>query len=201
MNQTPKGSTPYETWVLTLRAWQEDHQVSLDGLPTLADDTFTPETYQRLVQHIHNAMDRVAKEWDDGAARAFSAQLSPFDLGRGLVSLRGLLARQWQLANHSSLPDGLRIPLSDGVRRQATATQQGLEDSVRRRIAGASHDRSSWEGVLRTLRENSLTRITEYTMGADGRMVIALDIPEPSLDQGLPATRSSRFAHRRLFTD
>ena len=40
-----------------------------------------------------------------------------------------------------------------------------------------------------------------YTVGADGRMVIAMDIPEVSLDQGLPATRSSRFAHRRLFTD
>lgn len=201
MIPAPRGSTPYETWVLTLRAWQDDHQVSLDGLPDLADDTFTPETYQRLVQHIHNAMDRVAKEWDDGATRAFSAQLSPFDLGRGLVSLRALLARQWQLANHPSLPDGLRIPLSDGVRRQATTTQQNLEDSVRKRIAGASHDRSSWERVLRALRESSLTRIADYSVGEDGRMTVALEIPAVPKDRVPSAARTNRFAHRRLFTD
>lgn len=196
------GSTPYETWVLTLRAWQDDPRLALDHLPSLSDDTFTPETYQRLVQHIQNAMDRVGEVWDEGVARAFREQRDPFDLGRELVSLRALLARQWQLASHPSLPEGLRAPLSDGVRRRASATQQQLEDTVRRRISGATRDRPEWERLLRTVRDSSLVRIADYSLDEDGRMSIQLTIPEVPEDHPRPvAARTSRFAHRRLLDD
>lgn len=197
------GATPYERWVLTLRAWQNDPTVSLDALPRLADDTFTPDTYRRLVTHITAALDSVGKRWEEGVGRALREFTTPFDLGKDLVAMRALLARQWQLADHSALPDGLRGPLSDGVRRRAANTQRDLEDSIKQRISGSTTDRAGWEQTLRALRESSLTRITQYAVGPDGRMTVAFHIPDPpaSAPESRQTRPGGRFAHRRLFEE
>jgi len=198
----PRGATPYETWVLTLRAWQRDPMTSLDELPILSADTFTPETYQRLRGHIEIAMDTVGKAWSEGIQRAMRKLLTPFDFGRELVSMRALLARQWQLASHSSLPEELRRPLSDGVRRKATSAQADLERGIAEHISGAL-DRPAWEAALSTLRNNSLDRVTQYSVGDDGRMNVTLAIPDvpPSTTLATPASTRRRFAHRRLFEE
>lgn len=202
----PRGVTPYETWVLTLRAWALDPLTSLDDLPPLADDTFAPDTYRRLLHHVQLAMDEVAGRWSRGVAKAFENHTSTFELTRDLTSLRAGLARQWQLATHPSLPEGLRGPLSDGVRRRALESQRQLEESVREQIRRSGTDRPGLEQALRALREASLSRVVDHRLGDDGRMGIttptpSVSLPAPRRGESGSRERTNRFTHRRILGD
>ena len=46
------GSSVYKTWATTLRTWSRAPSTSLDGLPPLTAESFSPRTFSRLVDHL-----------------------------------------------------------------------------------------------------------------------------------------------------
>ena len=98
MTVSTAGTSPYETWVLTLRAWSQDPMTPLDQLPALTDDTFTPETYGRLIDHLMKALQTASDRWQSHLERAWSDVSSPHGLSRQLVALRSTLSRRVQLS-------------------------------------------------------------------------------------------------------
>ena len=156
------GSTSYETWVLTLRAWSADPQTPLDHLPMLNEKSYTPETYGRLIAQLMKAMQAVADRSVASIDRAVRDSHTTHDLARAMVDLRRSLARRGQLASHPSLPEPIRTALTDGFARDLQRWQSDLEDGLLSALR-TSTDRTHAEALLRVVRDNSLLAALSYT--------------------------------------
>ena len=173
-----QGSSPYETWVLTLRAWSQDPTLSLEQLPALADDTFTPDTYGRLMNHVLAAVQAVSNRWHEGLVRTMRDAVTPFDLARELVGLRATLSRRVQLATHPALPEGVRQVLTESLRRDVERYQADLESAVQRQSAGGRVDHRAAEKMLTVVRENSFLSVLRYDVDQTGRRLELQPLPE-----------------------
>lgn len=195
------GTSIYETWRLTLNAWQRDPTTPLDQLPPWDETTFSPQTASRLVTHVNTALQSVIDRWSQQLGPVISRPTSAFELGRDLVSLRASLARVFALAGHPSLPDQARRTLLGEVDRMAADAQRDLENGIRRQLAGAGTGNGTLDAMLGVLRANPFTDASRHRLDDTGRMSMPA-IPEaPSAtpargravsDQGRP----NRFAHR-----
>ncbi|QGF23381.1 hypothetical protein [Raineyella fluvialis] len=191
---TFSGPTAYETWVHTLRAWSSDPTISLSHLPPLQDDTYTPQTYERLMVYITEALEAVSARWVDQLGRALSTWGSPFDLAHELIQLRAGLARRVQLSSHPSLPPGIRTVLLADSRRTVERYQRELEEGVREGLSRGRLPRADQEHVLRVVAENSFVRVLDMAVSQDGSRQTVAPLPVVQSD-GPPV---SRFGHRRL---
>lgn len=192
----PVGLTDYETWVRTLRAWALDPMTPLDALPPLADDTFSPATYARLVEHLTAALRAAADRWEEALSRAMGHVGVPFELERALVALRQTLAHRVRLSTHPSLPPGLREVLTKDVTEAVERLQAELEDAVRRQTAGASVDHAWRDQVMRAVRDNSLVRVLDWTPAADGSRLEAGPLPAHDPEAVGPRPTTRRGARR-----
>lgn len=186
----------YGTWVTTLRKWAADPTTRLDGLPVLANDTFTPDTYRRFTEHLMQALGRHGERWRDQLQAGFErAAGRPHELARELVDLRTHLARRVELATHPALPDGIRDALERAVRSDIDRCQRELEEAVRRQSAAARVDNAGVEATLRVVRDNPMTGVFGLQIGAGGRRAAARVLPD-QIVAGPPAP--PRRGHRRV---
>lgn len=188
--------TPYETWVRTMKAWAVDPTIPLHHLPPLADDTFTPATYQRLLVYVKDALETVTQKWVAELGRALSTWRTPFELAHDLVQLRASLARRVQLSRHPSLPPTVRQAYIREVERAVGGYQKDIEDAVADGLRRGNLSMNDKEQVLRAVRENSFLRVLDLAVTQGGERQSAT--PLPVIDP--PADLPSRFAHRRLLT-
>lgn len=188
------GPTPYETWVRTLRAWSSDPTTSLSHLPPLQDDTFTPQTYERLMKYITEALEGVSERWVEQLGLALSTWSSPFELAHELIQLRSGLARRVQLSSHPSLPPGIRNVLLADSRRAVERYQRELEEGVRDALSRSRLPRADKEHVLRVVAENSFVRILDMAVSQNGSRQTVEPLPVVQ-SEGPPV---ARFGHRRL---
>lgn len=188
------GSTSYETWVLTLRAWSADPQTPLDHLPVLNERSYTPETYGRLIAQLTKAMQAVADRSVASIDRAVRDSHTTHDLARAMVDLRRSLARRGQLAGHPSLPEPIRTALTEGFARDLQRWQSDLEDGLLSALR-TSTDRTRAEALLRVVRDNSLLAALSYagpTNAAPARAAL------PTRDASAPiASRAGSGPARR----
>ena len=180
MTVSTTGTSPYETWVLTLRAWSQDPMTPLDQLPALADDTFTPETYGRLIDHLMKSLQTASDRWQSHLERAWSDVSSPHDLARQLVALRSTLSRRVQLSLHPSLPPAVREVLEREIRAAVARYQEDLEHAVRKQSAAASVDHGAVERLLKVVRENSFLSVLDYAVVQSGQRLERAPLPPTS---------------------
>lgn len=176
------GSTPYETWALTLRAWGRDTLTPLNHLPRLEDDSFTPQTYNRLIGYITGALDKAGTAWSEQLSTAMSRTGDEFEMQRVLVESRAGLARQLQLAKHPSLPDGLRQILDEKLRERIERSQEELEDSIRNRKSTGRVDTTGTESLLRLVKENAFTAVLR-----DTSLPVPAPVDQPASVDSAPA--------------
>lgn len=146
------GASPYETWVRTLKAWSQDPTISLEHLPALQDDTYSPDTANRLLHAIIDAMSAVNERWLADLGRIFDNYRDPYELGRRLVQLRPAIARSMQLASHPSLPQTFRDALQSSVRSTIERNQREFEESFETTLRHSDLPKSTREQLLRTVR-------------------------------------------------
>ena len=189
---SPTGAGVYEQWVTTLRVWGKDPEnTSLRSLPTLTDETFTPDTYARLVDHLLRAMREAHGRWQSGLERAFATAATPHALARELVALRVLLGRRLQLAQHPGLPEPIRTSLVEGLTRDIERYQSDAEAAIGRQQSAASIDTTFRDQMLQVVRENSFVAVLGYDTSGDRPELGALPVnAAPSSAQLTP--RSTR---------
>jgi hypothetical protein len=184
------ADSAYEAWVLTIRAWSRDPQVSLVGLPELAGDDYSPAVFDRLIAHIEQAIETVTRAWLTRLQSDVGRAHSDFDLAQSLVSSRRLLARRLELAGHPGLPQELRTILTDACTRDITRMQDELEKGFRQARAETPAHTGYWDRRLEVLRTNPITGILPATRPS------SVSAANPASSQPGPA--SSRWAHRRV---
>jgi hypothetical protein len=146
----------YNDWVTFLDRWRAGEPVDPGGLPALAPEDFTGDSWERLVNHLTAALSQRLQSWADALTRALGASADEFVVARALTHARWGLQPIRALAGHPGLPADLTVRLLDAVDTQVRSAQRSLEDSVERmRRSGA--DRSAVEQRLRTVRDNALT--------------------------------------------
>ena len=174
---TATGSSAYKSWVTTLRAWSRDTSVSLDSLPPLNQDSFSPTTYNRVLDHIITAIGTMMRGWSDSFTRDWNAALGAGDLHGAevaLVEARRRLLPRLTLANHPGLPEKIRTALMTGLRKDVESIQKQLEEDMQdvSRFTTPTM-RQQQEQLVRLVRTNSMERIFDGGY-VDGSAIVRL---------------------------
>ena len=174
---TATGSSAYKSWVTTLRAWSRDTSVSLDSLPPLNQDSFSPTTYNRVLDHIITAVGTMMRGWNDSFTRDWNAALGAGDLHGAevaLVEARRRLLPRLTLANHPGLPERIRTALMTGLRKDVESIQKQLEEDMQdvSRFTTPTM-RQQQEQLVRLVRTNSMARIFDGGY-VDGSAIVRL---------------------------
>lgn len=174
---TATGSSAYKSWVTTLRAWSRDTSISLDSLPPLNQDSFSPTTYNRVLDHMITAIGTMMRGWNDSFTRDWSAALGAGDLHgaeAALVEARRRLLPRLTLANHPGLPERIRTALMTGLRKDVESIQKQLEEDMQdvSRFTTPTM-RQQQEQLVRLVRTNSMARIFDGGY-VDGSAIVRL---------------------------
>ena len=174
---TATGSSAYKSWVTTLRAWSRDTSVSLDSLPPLDQDSFSPTTYNRVLDHMITAIGTMMRGWNDSFTRDWNAALGAGDLHgaeAALVEARRRLLPRLTLANHPGLPERIRTALMTGLRKDVESIQKQLEEDMQdvSRFTTPTM-RQQQEQLVRLVRTNSMARIFDGGY-VDGSAIVRL---------------------------
>lgn len=177
----------YEQWVLGLRAWRVDPQTDLSQLPKLDESSFPPPTYNRLINHLNEAINEFMKRWNLQLASTVGAAGDPHALARALVDGRVGLAHRMRLARHPSLPETMGKQLVKQAESDIHSLQRQLEEGAQHAASsGSSVGRTEREATLRLYRDNSLTAVLEPGFSLDGvndREVLRADAVENAISQ------------------
>lgn len=191
------GRTPYETWVLTLRAWSADPQTPLDHLPVLTENSYTPDTYSRLIAQLARAMQAVADRAVASIDRAVQDSHTTHDLARAMVDVRRSLARRGQLAAHPALPEPVRTALTEGFERDVRRWQSGLEDGLLSALR-TSVDRRHTDAMLQVIRDNSLLAVLSYSIGPTQAAPTASALPTRASSAPMASRAGAAHSRRRV---
>lgn len=189
------GSSVYKTWATTLRTWSRAPSTSLDGLPPLTAESFSPRTFSRLVDHLVTAVSTMMDGWNESFARSWEHALASGDvhtIESALVDARRLLLPRLRLSTHPSLPQELRENLMTSMRKDVESLQHQLEEAVSSTRAGrVVSDPIGDDRLVRVVRENSLMRVFD-TGYVDGSAIIGLAdrASAPGPVGGTPPTRT-----------
>ena len=189
------GSSVYKTWATTLRTWSRAPSTSLDGLPPLTAESFSPRTFSRLVDHLVTAVSTMMDGWNESFARSWEHALASGDvhtIESALVDARRLLLPRLRLSTHPSLPQELRENLMTSMRKDVESLQHQLEEAVSSTRAGrVVSDPPGDDRLVRVVRENSLMRVFD-TGYVDGSAIIGLAdrASAPGPVGGTPPTRT-----------
>ena len=174
---TATGSSAYKSWVTTLRAWSRDTSISLDSLPPLNQDSFSPTTYARLLDHMGTAVGTMMRGWHDSFIRDWSAALGAGDLHgaeAALVEARRRLLPRLRLVSHPALSEEIRTTLTDSMRDDIASIQRQLEESVQDVSRFTTPTiRHQQEQMVRLVRANSLLHIFDGGY-VDGSAIVRL---------------------------
>lgn len=189
------GSSVYKTWATALRTWGRAPSTSLDGLPPLTAESFSPRTFSRLVDHLVTAVSTMMDGWNESFARSWEHALASGDvhvIESALVDARRLLLPRLRLSTHPSLPQELREGLMSSMRKDVESLQHQLEEAVSSTRAGrVVSDPTGDDRLVRVVRENSLMRVFD-TGYVDGSAIIGLAdrASAPGPVGGIPAPRA-----------
>lgn len=173
------NTSVYEVWVSGLRLWQEDPTTDLGHLPPLAVDTFTPATYERLLGHLHAALDRMMELWNLGLTKSLQAAANDHERERALVQSRLVLARRVQLVRHPGFPPEISTALLDATRADIRTLQADLERVLLQSTARGSSDREAQGGALRIVRRAPLTVLIEPGFDLDAFLAGTTPVAPP----------------------
>ncbi len=188
------GASPYETWVRTLRVWSQDPTTSLEHLPQLQDDTYSPQTFERLLSAIVDALEAVNERWLANLSRVIGEVQDSHELGRALVQLRPAIARSMQLASHPALPPAVRDAMQTSVRSSVERNQREFEETLEKALRRGNRSKMDQEQLLRTVRENSFVYALNHETVQTGERLVASALPVVT-HQSMP-TQPRR--HRRI---
>ena len=152
---------PYQAWAVRLEQWAHDPRTSLDGLPTLTEETFRTETYLRLVDRANDALSTFMDGWSNQLAAAFGRARDTHELAAEMVRLRHLLEPRLRLAEHPAWPEPVRQALVEGLRKDLASLQTSIEQSVARTSARGHWDRTAADEQVAVVRRNPLTALME----------------------------------------
>lgn len=142
---------PYAEWVSWLDAFGRGEDLP-SGHLIAVDERLGPQMVGRFLNRLEAAFRVRAERWGDTLRRHLDAAplSSPTELAAILVAARGRLRPLAALAADPRLPEQVRTSLSTALRDMTEQAQDSLEQSVRRKSAGA-------ETLIATVRENRLT--------------------------------------------
>jgi len=176
MSLQVSGTNSYEIWVRTLRAWAADPRVSLADLPVLQDDTFSPGTMMRLIEHINKGLEAAGQRWVDALGRAMGSITDADSLARELVQLRPVLARRVQLATHPSLPPTLRTAYTKNVGEWIERQQSEFEQMLAR-LFTSGVDAVTVDRLVAAAKQNPFRAVLGYEVVQDGSRIESQAIP------------------------
>ncbi len=163
------SSNVYEQWVLGLRSWRADPLTNLSDLPKLDETSFPPATYNRLINHLNEAINEFMKRWNRQLSSAVGAAKEPHTLARALVDARLGLAHRLKLARHPSLPATISKQLVTQAETDIRSLQRQLEEGAQHAASsGSSVGRTEKEAILRLYRDNALTAVLDAGFSLDG---------------------------------
>ncbi len=160
------SSSSYETWVMALRAWSKNPGTPMHHLPALSDDAFHPDTWQRFLKHLNEAINALMDRWNTDLRDALMAAQTDHDIARALTAARGPLLARLELARMQQFPPQFRDQLVLQAQKEIANLQDQLE---RRDYSGGSRgstQRSEQERFLRLLRANPLTAVLDMPAGS-----------------------------------
>lgn len=150
------GGGPYHEWATFLDRWSDGEPVDPTGLPPIAAEDLTGDSFGRLSTRLTGALSKRLQAWADALTRGLAEARDEFAVARALGHARWGLAPIRELARHPGLPPELTGRLSEAVEEQVRSAQRSLEDGVEDlRRGGASH--RAVEARLRTVRDNALS--------------------------------------------
>lgn len=150
---------PYQAWATRLEQWAHDPSTSLDGLPTLTEETFGTATYLRLVERANDALSAFMDGWSKQLAASFARARNLHELAAEMVHLRHLLEPRLRLAEHPAWPDPVRQGLVEGLRTDLASLQAEIEQIVARTSARGRWDRAAADEQVAVVRRNPLTAL------------------------------------------
>lgn len=157
------GAGPYEAWASVLKAWSVDPSTPLAGLPAITETTFDPQTFNRLMERIHDAQSAFMDRWTERLSTATSRARTDFELARELVTARSELRARVELVSHPGLPEPVRKALRTGIEADLQNLQQQLEESVTQNDSATRTDRAATSKMLLIVRQNAMTAILSST--------------------------------------
>lgn len=173
VTNAPRGT--YETWVSRIRQWAKDPYTSLDDLPPLTHESFSPATFQRLLKHIDRAFERVMKDWDASLSNALKHATSEHDQARALVQSRTILYRRVQLSKHPGLPLKIRESLMKSTRVAIFDLQKQLETSIIKDNSATVSDIALRDRFLMIVKQNALTEVLNENYRDSNAIVAIVD--------------------------
>ncbi len=194
-----KGNSVYESWVITLLAWRDDPTVPLDDLPVLTEESLPRDAYDRFFRHLQEALEHSTRRWEKAFAAAISGFRDDHDLADRLVKQRAGLARRLQLASHPSLPEPVRIALTEDFARMVHRLQEQFESNTRSGLIRSRHPHHVVEQLMRTVHENPLDDVLRLRVSQDGMRATAEALPDVRADAPVQSTSSRR--RRTLVSD
>jgi len=163
----------------------------LDHLPSLAADTFTPATFDRLLEHLTKAIQAVTDRWSAELSRATANVTSAPELARILVAQRPILARRLQIASHPCLPQQLRDALMQSCRADIARYQREFESALMHSSEVARVDLVARDKLAGVVRENSFLAVFDYDIAQDGKRATVKALPEQATSD-LPTRPAAR---------
>ena len=152
------GSGTYETWVETLRKLSRGEPISLENLPLLRDDSFSPSTFVRLTKHLNATFEIMQNEWSRSFQDSLKYATNDADFTRALVRARKELAKQVDLANCNSLPPSLKAAYSRQITEYVEELQRQIEYSGSNEYL-SKLDLQGRDHWLRMVRKSPLTAV------------------------------------------
>ncbi len=186
----------YQRWADFLDRWGHGEPLDPAHLPPLHPEDFTPDSWQRLVDRISDALSTRLQTWADVLSRELGHAPDEFSAARALGHARANLRSIRALAGHPALPSDLGARLVEMIDSQITAVQRTLDEQVDA-MRRSAVNRTVVEARLRTLRDNSLAVVVgeDATRPTDGppdawagdpanpprRRVVLVDPPGPQV--------------------
>ncbi|WP_273353636.1 hypothetical protein [Corynebacterium resistens] len=156
------SSGTYEVWIETLRNLSDDDATSLDDLPHLSNDSFSPSTFQRLTKHLNAAFENMQNDWSSQFRKRMERVGNDTDLTDALLQSRRDLAKQVELAHCVALPPVLREAFTKQIGEYIFSLQEQLEkNGVNEHLSKLDlRGRDHW---LRIVRRSPLTAVLRHT--------------------------------------
>lgn len=149
----------YEEWATFLDRWAAGEQRDPAGLPTLREEDFTGDSWERLTDRLTGALSGRLRLWSRAVAHSIAEARDEFAVGRALSHARTGLRSIRAVAGHPGLPPELANRLVDLVDDAIRSAQQELERHTEALGRGGA-GRDAAELRLRTIRDNPLTAST-----------------------------------------
>ena len=143
----------------TLRAWGATPDVSLVGLPVITETTFDPDTFNRVMERIHEAQVAFMARWSTRLSDGMGRARTPHELALELVRARGALQPRVELVTHPSLPEPVRSALRAGFVGDLANLQGQLEQNALTSDQATRTDRADRDRLLLVFKQNPMTSL------------------------------------------